>query len=121
MRTNWSFWFLLGTLPTAVFAEKNSKHMRLLKPTFAFQLCVRDTTDNEISRLKNYKGKGPDLEAKLWETVIKKCHTHLSDEAKGLMLLHYEGNSGKALGFYDGLVYSARAYVISRSIEMTGN
>ena len=76
--------------------------MRLLKPAFSFQLCVRNTVEAEIPHLSGYKGKGTELEAALWEAVIKKCQTHLGDDEKGLMLLHYDGNSAKALGFYEG-------------------
>lgn len=122
----WMLWpaFMLVFPPVVVGGGAEEISMRLLKPAFVFQLCVRDTTEKEISNLDNYKGKSSDtsaLEYKLWGAVIKECNTHLGDEQKGLMLLHYGGNSEKALGFYEGLVYSARAYVVSRALDVAGN
>lgn len=121
MKTKWIFGCFLALLSLSVLAGEGSENKRLLKPAFAFQLCVRNTTEAEISRLSGYKGKGSELEIKLWDAVIKECRTHLDDDEKGLILLHYGGSSAKALGFYEGLIYSARAYILSRSIDVTGN
>jgi hypothetical protein len=113
------------TVPVLLFCLARSAHpadseadSKLLNPTFQFQLCVRTTTDTALgSAGKLESNAARELETQVWRKVVSACYQYLGDEAKGLILLHYDGNTAKASGYYDGLVYSARAYVASKAID----
>ncbi len=94
--------------------------MKLLNATLPFQICAHTTTDRELAQIGTtlHKGKkGPELEGAIWGKVLDECKRHLGDTEKGLILLHYGGNNAKALGYWEGVVYSARAYVIDKTIS----
>ena len=114
---------LVATFASSSAAEKSKIaeiDMKLLKPAFAFQLCVRINTDSFLVELPA-EGRPviDDLIHEAWKHVVKACHSHLdSDESKGTIFLGYEGNTNKSWGFVDGVYYAGHAYVISRCIDL---
>ena len=101
--------------------------MKLMNATFPFQVCIHKETDRELEKISTKGHKAPtdvqleemivQLDGIIWGKVLENCKKHFGDSEKGLILLHYSGNNAKALGYWEGVVYSARAYVISRTIS----
>lgn len=106
-------------LPLSSAYGEDREDTNPLKAVFSFQLCVRQTTDNEIQKMPATPTTDwSTYDADLWHRVSKACQQYFGDEQKGLILLHYSGDTSKALAFYQGAVASARAYVVSRSIDV---
>jgi hypothetical protein len=94
--------------------------MKLMNATFPFQLCVRNVTDESLQEMpikKIQSIQSGELEGQIWSHVILECNKYLNDEAKGLILLHFKGDNAKAIGYFEGVIYSGRSYVISKSID----
>lgn len=99
--------------------ESSGPNMRLLKPAYAFHICV----DSEINRLlliskKSDFKNGAEAEGLLFNKVIDKCFSEITnDENQGMIYQNYEGNLLRMTDYRDGLLFYARAYVLSQVIS----
>lgn len=92
--------------------------MRLLQPTFKFQICVREEAQLKIERLHQSIKKDWEIaEGQIWNAVLKDCAKFLDDDFKDRLYVTYRGDSSQAKAYIDGVIWSGRAYVTSKVIE----
>jgi hypothetical protein len=90
----------------------------LIDATFLFQLCVRNSVDKQLSQVgKMSSAQVLEMEEAIWRNVLDRCRKDFGDKEKGLILLHYGGDNAKAIGYWEGVVYFARLYVLSRTAD----
>lgn len=120
MKTLRSYLFLLLLLMASpISAEKD--HIKFMEPMIPFQVCVLDTSQslftNKLFVNLHSKESGV-LGQEVWAKVLKKCNEHVfTDKIKGLILLAYDGNTQKTLGYLEGFIYAARNYIFIKSLE----
>lgn len=105
--------------PLIARADVESPNMRLLKPAFAFHLCVENETRVllQLSSPETFSSVS-EAERWVWRHVIDKCFTVLTkDEVVGMIYQNYQGNEQRMVDFRDGLLWAARAYVFDEAIE----
>lgn len=94
--------------------------MRLLQPTFKFQFCIREQTQNVTNELSRPFPKDWEIiEGRVWNAVLKDCTKYLDDDFKDRLYVTYKGDSLQARAFIDGVIWSGRAYVTSQIIQLS--
>ena len=121
MKAYHSYLFLLLLSIASTASAENRSHIKFMEPMIPFQVCVLDTSQSMFSNktfVKLHSKESGMLGHEIWLKVLKECKDHVfSDKTKGLILLAYEGNTQKTLGYLEGFIYSARNYVFIKSLE----
>ena len=108
--------------PLIARADEESPNMRLLKPAFAFHLCVENEARVllQSSSPKTFSSGSEaeslsEAEGWVWQRVADKCFPVLTkDEVVGMIYQNYQGNQQRMIDFRDGLLWAERAYVFAQ-------
>ena len=112
--------FLIGLLITfgakaAPQPQPKLTDTRLLNAAYTFHTCIVTKTTSTMRTFSHQKFKnGADAEGWVWMNVFDGCVKVLtSNETEGMVYQNYKGRLNEMLAFRDGLVWSARAYVLN--------
>ncbi|MDP2035189.1 MAG: hypothetical protein Q8K29_17430 [Polaromonas sp.] len=96
-------------------SESQGPNMRLLKPAYAFQFCVKTQTANAMALVTPARfANVSDAESFVWRSVIDKCFPVFAiDEFQALIYQNYQGSDQRMVDYRDGLLWYARAAVFS--------
>lgn len=110
--------FFFMTSP--VIAELK-EHIKFMEPMIPFQVCVLNASDTIFANksfVNLHSKESGDLGEIIWQKVLEECKGHIfSDKTKGKILLAYNGNDQKTIGYIEGSIYAARNYIFIRSLE----
>ena len=94
-------------------------NMRLLKPALAVYQCTQEKTKTLLSSVpKSRFPDGSQAEAFVWSQVSDSCSKELTNvENESMLFQNFAGDRQRMIDFRDGILWSARAQVLTTVID----
>lgn len=103
----------------AVPPKPEGPNMRLLKPALATYQCTQEKTKAILSSLQRSRfSGGRQAEGFVWSQVLDLCFKELTSvENESMLFQNFSGDRQRMMDFRDGVIWSARAQVLTAVIE----